>query len=138
GGVLLIGRVAGSYDLDVVLASGDAIRASAEYAAILALVLAGVVTNSAQFPLHFCLPPAIAAPAPVSAYLHSASIVNPGVFLLARLHPALAGTELFFYVVTTVGAITLLVGAWYAIFQHDLKSLLAYSTISHLGLITLL
>ncbi|MBP6797746.1 MAG: monovalent cation/H+ antiporter subunit A [Luteimonas sp.] len=138
GGVLLIGRVVGSYELDAVLASGDAIRASAEYPAILALVLVGAFTKSAQFPLHFWLPQAMAAPTPVSAYLHSATMVKAGVFLLARLHPALAGTDLFFYVVTTIGAITLLVGAWYAIFQHDLKGLLAYSTISHLGLITLL
>src|SRR5690606_763719 len=138
GGVLLIGRVTGSYELDVVLASGDAIRASTLYPAILALVLAGVFTKSAQFPVHFWLPQAMAAPTPVSAYLHSATMVKAGVFLLARLHPALAGTDLFFYVVTSVGAITLLVGAWYAIFQHDLKGLLAYSTISHLGLITLL
>src|SRR5690606_36689426 len=111
---------------------------SPEYPAILGLVLAGVFTKSAQFPLHFWLPHAMAAPTPVSAYLHSATMVKAGVFLLARLHPALAGTDLFFYVVTSVGAITLLVGAWYAIFQHDLKGLLAYSTISHLGLITLL
>ena len=138
GGVLLIGRVVGSYELDDVLAAGDAIRASAEYPAILALVLAGVFTKSAQFPLHFWLPQAMAAPTPVSAYLHSATMVKAGVFLLARLHPALAGTDLFLYVVSSVGAITLLVGAWYAIFQHDLKGLLAYSTISHLGLITLL
>src|SRR5690606_37442674 len=81
---------------------------------------------------------AMAAPTPVSAYLHSATMVKAGVFLLARLHPALAGSDLFFYVVSTVGAATLLLGAWYAIFQHDIKGLLAYSTISHLGLITLL
>ena len=138
GGVLLIGRIVGSYDLDTVLASGDLIRASTLYPWVLALVLAGVFTKSAQFPLHFWLPHAMAAPTPVSAYLHSATMVKAGVFLLARLHPALAGTDLFFYVVTSIGAITLLVGAWYAIFQHDLKGLLAYSTISHLGLITLL
>ncbi|WP_372016195.1 monovalent cation/H+ antiporter subunit A [Pseudoxanthomonas sp. 10H] len=138
GGVLLIGRIVGSYDLDTVLASGDLIRASALYPWVLALVLAGVFTKSAQFPLHFWLPHAMAAPTPVSAYLHSATMVKAGVFLLARLHPALAGTDLFFYVVTSIGAITLLLGAWYAIFQHDLKGLLAYSTISHLGLITLL
>ncbi len=138
GGVLLIWRVVGSHDLDAVLAAGDAIRASAHYPAILALVLAGIFTKSAQFPFHFWLPHAMAAPTPVSAYLHSATMVKAGVFLLARLHPALAGSELFFQVVTTVGAVTLLVGAWFAIFQHDLKGLLAYSTISHLGLITML
>ena len=138
GGVLLIGRVTGSYDLDVVLASGELIAASPLYPAILALVLLGVFTKSAQFPFHFWLPQAMAAPTPVSAYLHSATMVKAGVFLLARLHPALAEGELFFYVVSSIGAITLVAGAWFAIFQHDLKGLLAYSTISHLGLITLL
>ncbi len=138
GGVLLIGRIVGSYDLDVVLAAGDVIRAHALYPWALLLVLAGIFTKSAQFPFHFWLPHAMAAPTPVSAYLHSATMVKAGVFLLARLHPALAGSELFFYVVSGIGAITLLVGAWHAIFQHDLKGLLAYSTISHLGLITML
>ena len=138
GGVILIGQVVGSYELDAVFAAREAIQAAPTYPAILALVLAGIFTKSAQFPFHFWLPHAMAAPTPVSAYLHSATMVKAGVFLLARLHPALAGTEMFFYVVSSVGAATLLVGAWNAIFQHDLKGLLAYSTISHLGLITLL
>ncbi|NZA25360.1 monovalent cation/H+ antiporter subunit A [Luteimonas sp. SJ-92] len=138
GGVLLLGKIAGSFQLDVVLASGDAIRAHPLYAPMLGLVLLGIFTKSAQFPLHFWLPHAMAAPTPVSAYLHSATMVKAGVFLLARLHPALAGSDLFFYTVSGIGAATLLVGAWNAIFQHDLKGLLAYSTISHLGLITLL
>jgi multicomponent K+:H+ antiporter subunit A len=138
GGVLLIGQVVGSFELDAVLAAGDAIRAASTYPAILGLVLLAVFTKSAQFPFHFWLPHAMAAPTPVSAYLHSATMVKAGVFLLVRLHPVLSGTETFFYVVSAVGAITMLVGAWYAIFQHDLKGLLAYSTISHLGLITLL
>jgi len=137
-GVLLIGRIVGSFDLDVVLAAGEQIRASALYPYALFLVLAGIFTKSAQFPFHFWLPHAMAAPTPVSAYLHSATMVKAGVFLLARLHPALAGSDLFFYTVSGIGAITLLIGAWNAIFQHDLKGLLAYSTISHLGLITLL
>ena len=137
-GVLLIGRITGSYELDVVLASGEAIRAHALYPWALGLILLGIFTKSAQFPFHFWLPHAMAAPTPVSAYLHSATMVKAGVFLLARLHPALAGSDLFFYVVSGIGAATLLVGAWFAIFQHDLKGLLAYSTISHLGLITLL
>ncbi|WCE05231.1 monovalent cation/H+ antiporter subunit A [Pseudoxanthomonas sp. JBR18] len=138
GGVLLIGRVVGSFDLDAVLAAGDTLRASPLYPWALCLVLGGIFTKSAQFPFHFWLPQAMAAPTPVSAYLHSATMVKAGVFLLARLHPALAGTDLFFYLVTTIGAITLLVGAWNAIFEHDIKGLLAYSTISHLGLITML
>ena len=138
GGVLLIGRIVGSFDLDTVLGAGDTLRASALYPWALFLVLGGILTKSAQFPFHFWLPQAMAAPTPVSAYLHSATMVKAGVFLLARLHPALAGTDLFFYTVSTIGAVTLLLGAWYAIFQHDLKGLLAYSTISHLGLITML
>jgi len=138
GGVLLIGRIVGSYDLDVVLASGQALRASPWYPAALFLVLGGIFTKSAQFPFQFWLPQAMAAPTPVSAYLHSATMVKAGVFLLARLHPALAGSDLFFYTVSGVGALTLVLGAWNAIFQHDLKGLLAYSTISHLGLITML
>lgn len=138
GGVLLIGRIVGSFELDAVLAAGDVIRNSPLYPYALFLVLAGIFTKSAQFPFHFWLPHAMAAPTPVSAYLHSATMVKAGVFLLARLHPALAGTDLFFYTVSGIGALTLLIGAWNAIFQHDLKGLLAYSTISHLGLITLL
>ncbi len=138
GGVILLGRIVGSYQLDAVLAAGDLIRASELYPIALGLILAGAFTKSAQFPFHFWLPHAMAAPTPVSAYLHSATMVKAGVFLLARLYPALSGTDLFFYVVSTVGAVTMLVGAWNAIFQHDLKGVLAYSTISHLGLITLL
>jgi len=138
GGVLVIGRMVGSYELDVVLASGDLIRSHELYPFALVLVLTGVFSKSAQFPLHVWLPHAMAAPTPVSAYLHSATMVKAGIFLLARLHPALAGTDLFFYTVSGIGALTLLIGAWNAIFQHDLKGLLAYSTISHLGLMTLL
>ncbi|MFC0676834.1 monovalent cation/H+ antiporter subunit A [Lysobacter korlensis] len=138
GGVLLIGQAVGSYELDVVLAAGDVIRAAPTYPLMLALMLAAIFTKSAQFPFHFWLPHAMAAPTPVSAYLHSATMVKAGVFLLARLHPVLSGTDEFFYVVSGIGATTMLIGAWYAIFQHDLKGLLAYSTISHLGLITLL
>ncbi len=137
-GMLLLGVAAGSYELDVVLARGAAIREHALYPVILALVLVGAFTKSAQFPFHFWLPRAMAAPTPVSAYLHSATMVKAGVFLLMRLWPALAGTEAWFVAVGGAGAATLLLGAWCAMFQRDLKGLLAYSTISHLGLITLL
>ncbi len=138
GGVLLLGEVAGGYDLDQVLAAGDVIRAHPWYPAILVLVLLGALTKSAQFPFHFWLPHAMSAPTPVSAYLHSATMVKAGVFLLARLWPALSGTDLWFWIVSLAGLLTLLLGAFSAIFQRDMKGVLAYSTISHLGLITLL
>ncbi|SEI98475.1 monovalent cation/H+ antiporter subunit A [Pseudomonas sp. NFR16] len=137
-GVMLLGHVVGSYDLDRVLASGDAIRAHALYPVLLTLILIGALSKSAQFPFHFWLPHAMAAPTPVSAYLHSATMVKAGVFLLARLWPALSGSEQWFWIVSGAGACTLVIGAYSAIFQTDLKGLLAYSTISHLGLITLL
>ncbi|HVL58406.1 MAG TPA: proton-conducting transporter membrane subunit, partial [Burkholderiaceae bacterium] len=137
-GVLMLGSIVGSYDLETVLASGDLVRAHPDYFLCLVLILAGAFTKSAQFPFHFWLPHAMAAPTPVSAYLHSATMVKAGIFLLARLYPTLAGTPEWFYIVTAVGGATLLVGAFHAIFQHDLKGLLAYSTVSHLGLITML
>jgi len=137
-GVMLLGHIVGSYDLDLVLAAGDQIRAHALYPVMLALVLIGALSKSAQFPFHFWLPHAMAAPTPVSAYLHSATMVKAGVFLLARLWPSLSGSEEWFWIVGGAGALTLLLGAYCAMFQNDLKGLLAYSTISHLGLITLL
>ena len=137
-GVLLLGRMVGSYDLDRVLAAGDLVRAHAWYRPTLVLVLLGAFTKSAQFPFHFWLPRAMSAPTPVSAYLHSATMVKAGIFLLARLYPTLSGTSEWVGIVSTVGMLTLLVGAYSAMWQHDLKGLLAYSTISHLGLITLL
>jgi len=137
-GALLVGHIVGSYDLDRVLAAGDAIRAHPLYLPALVLVLLGAFTKSAQVPFHFWLPHAMAAPTPVSAYLHSATMVKAGVFLLARLYPALGGSDAWFWIVGATGLATLAFAAWVAIFQHDLKGLLAYSTISHLGLITLL
>ncbi|WP_439594327.1 monovalent cation/H+ antiporter subunit A [Falsiroseomonas sp.] len=137
-GMLVLGHIVGSYDLDVVLASGDLIRDHPLYLAALLLILLGALTKSAQFPFHFWLPHAMAAPTPVSAYLHSATLVKAGVFLLARLWPVMAGTDEWTWLVGGAGLITLVLGAYIAIFQNDLKGLLAYSTISHLGLITLL
>ena len=137
-GTVLIGRIVGSYDLATVLASGDTIRNSPLYLPALVLVLAGALTKSAQFPFHIWLPRAMAAPTPISAYLHSATMVKAGIFLMIRLWPVLAGTDAWYWIVGSAGMATLLIGSWSAIFQHDLKGLLAYSTISHLGLITLL
>jgi multicomponent K+:H+ antiporter subunit A len=137
-GVLLLGHMAGSYELDAVLGAGNAIRAHDWYVPALVLVALGALTKSAQFPFHFWLPHAMAAPTPVSSYLHSATMVKAGVFLLIRLWPALAGTEEWTWLLGSAGVATLLIGSFFAIFQHDMKGLLAYSTISHLGLITVL
>lgn len=137
-GLLLLGDMAGSYRMDDVLASSERILADARYPIMLALVLLGAFTKSAQFPFQFWLPHAMAAPTPVSAYLHSATMVKAGIFLMARLHPAIAGSELWSVIVPLVGSVTLLYGAWFALFKTDLKAILAFSTISHLGLITVL
>ncbi|RDL42627.1 monovalent cation/H+ antiporter subunit A [Marinomonas piezotolerans] len=137
-GLLILGNVVGSFDLQTVLDSGDMIRAHALYPVIVVLILIGAFTKSAQFPFHFWLPNAMAAPTPVSAYLHSATMVKAGIFLMARFYPSLAGTELWFLIVSLTGLATFLLGGYLALFQHDLKGLLANSTISHLGLITLL
>ena len=137
-GVLLLGRIVGSYDLDAVLAASGRVQQHAAYLPALLLISLGALTKSAQFPFHFWLPHAMAAPTPVSAYLHSATLVKVGIFLLLRLWPVLSGTPAWSGLIVTLGAITLLLGAYAAIFQHDLKGLLAYSTLSHLGLITVL
>jgi multicomponent K+:H+ antiporter subunit A len=138
GGFILIGQTVGSYNIDQVLSSGELIRHSSRYHPILLLLLLGAFTKSAQFPFHYWLPHAMAAPTPVSAYLHSATMVKAGLFLLARFYPVLSGTTSWFLIVSVTGMLTMLLGAYLALFKHDLKGLLAYSTISHLGLITLL
>jgi len=138
GGFLLLGQMAGSYNLSDILLAGDTIRSHEHYLPMLLLILLGVFTKSAQFPFHFWLPNAMAAPTPVSAYLHSATMVKAGIFLLARLFPALSGTPEWTWIVSTVGIITFLTGSYIALFKHDMKALLAYSTISHLGLIVAL
>jgi len=137
-GIVLLGQMAGTYDLSEMLTRGEQVKAHALYPLMLALILVGCFTKSAQVPFHFWLPEAMAAPTPVSAYLHSATMVKAGIFLLARLYPVIGGTDLFETVVTTVGLTTMVFGAYVAVFRHDIKSLLAYSTISHLGLIVFL
>ncbi len=138
GGMLILGQIAGSYDLSVILQNRDLIQESPYYVPALLLILLGCFTKSAQFPFHFWLPHAMAAPTPVSAYLHSATMVKAGIFLMARMWPVLSGTPEWFVIVTTAGLITMVLGAVIALFKHDLKALLAFSTVSHLGLITML
>ncbi len=138
GGMLILGNIAGSYDLSVILTQKAAIQASDWYLPALILILLGAFTKSAQFPFHFWLPHAMAAPTPVSAYLHSATMVKAGLFLMARMWPVLAGTPEWFWIVATTGLVTMIMAAKIALFKNDLKALLAFSTVSHLGLITML
>jgi len=136
--MLILGSVVGSYELSVILDSRDIILASPYFTSIFVLFFIGVITKSAQFPFHFWLPHAMAAPTPVSAYLHSATMVKAGIFLLARFYPVYGGTDEWMIMVSTAGLLTLLLGAFVAFFKQDLKGLMAYSTVSHLGLITFL
>ncbi|MBT9552439.1 MAG: monovalent cation/H+ antiporter subunit A [Hydrogenophaga sp.] len=138
GGFLLLGQIAGTHELSEMVGRVALIQADPLFVPALLLILLGAFTKSAQFPFHFWLPDAMAAPTPVSAYLHSATMVKAGVFLLMRMHPVLAGTGWFEVIVTGAGLITVLFAAFIALFKHDLKGLLAYSTVSHLGLIVFL
>ena len=136
-GFILIGQSAGTYSLTELLAGGDDLTRSARYPIILALVLAGAFTKSAQFPFHFWLPNAMTAPTPISAFLHSATMVKAGIYLLARLHPVLAGGPAWTITLTLFGAVTALLGAVRAFGQTDLKRVLAYTTLMALGMLTL-
>ncbi len=137
-GLLLIWQVTGIGAMSDLLKGGDALRASPLYLAALILVLGGAFTKSAQFPFHFWLPNAMEAPTPVSAYLHSATMVKAGVYLLMRLNPAMGGTMAWQTILPAFGAATLLVGTLLAIRQTDLKLKLAYTTVSSLGLLVML
>lgn len=137
-GVLLLGQAGGSLELSTLLTQGDRLRAHPLYLPALVLILVGAFTKSAQFPFHFWLPGAMEAPTPVSAYLHSATMVKAGIYLLARLSPALGGTDAWVGILSIVGGATMFVGSWQALVQSDLKRVLAYSTVGALGTLTLL
>ncbi|MCG8606114.1 putative monovalent cation/H+ antiporter subunit A [bacterium] len=137
-GFLLLGHVGGSFELSQLLSNGESVRSNRLYLPILLLILAGAFTKSAQVPFHFWLPGAMAAPTPVSAYLHSATMVKAGIYLMARMNPVLGGTDSWHYTITVVGAVTMLTGALLALPQTDLKRILAFSTVSALGTLTLL
>ncbi|MFC1857751.1 hydrogen gas-evolving membrane-bound hydrogenase subunit E [Thermodesulfobacteriota bacterium] len=134
---LLMGMVAGTFELSEILTKGDIFRNHRLYPPILVLVLFGAFTKSAQFPFHFWLPRAMAAPTPVSAFLHSAAMVKAGIYLLARLHPVLGGTPAWMNTLMLVGAVTAVLGSLAALRQTDLKLILAYSTVTALGLLTM-
>ncbi len=137
-GFVLLGLIAGTFELSEMTGRAAEIQSDPLFVPALLLILLGAFTKSAQFPFHFWLPDAMAAPTPVSAYLHSATMVKAGVFLLMRMHPVLGGSGWFEAIVTAAGLVTVLFAAFIAIFKHDLKGLLAYSTVSHLGLVTFL
>ena len=137
-GVLLMGQIGGSFEISALAADNAAVQGHRLYPLVLALVFAGAFTKSAQVPFHFWLPSAMEAPTPVSAYLHSATMVKAGIYLLARFSPVLGGSDPWLYVVTGFGAATMLVSAYQALHQTDLKKILAYSTVSVLGTLTLL
>lgn len=137
-GLILLALAAGTWEISAMIPLGSAIRTSDLYVPALVLILLGAFTKSAQFPFHFWLPGAMEAPTPVSAYLHSATMVNAGIYLLARLHPALGGTDEWHGLVTAAGAVTMLIGGYLAWQKTDLKQILAYSTVSALGIMTFL
>lgn len=137
-GIILLGSVVGSYSISDWIAHSSEIKASPLYLPGLLCILVGAFTKSAQFPFHFWLPGAMQAPTPVSSYLHSATMVKAGVFLLLTLSPALGGTTEWTYIIPLFGAITMLTGAYFSITQTDLKAILAYTTISALGILILL
>ena len=137
-GIVMLAIAGGSYELSEILNSGDAVREHALYLPLLILILLGAFTKSAQVPFHFWLPNAMAAPTPVSAYLHSATMVKAGVYLLARLNPSLGGTEVWFTVLALFGAATMFTGVFLAFRSTGIKSVLAYSTVMALGTLTML
>lgn len=138
GGIVLLGIAGGSFSIRELLGAfggqAGALQGHPFYPAIVLLVLLGAFTKSAQAPFHLWLPGAMAAPTPVSAYLHSATMVKAGIFLTAKMGMLLGGTELWFAVVSGVGMITMALGSYLAVQQKDLKALLAFSTVSQLGL----
>ncbi|SHF60120.1 multisubunit sodium/proton antiporter, MrpA subunit [Mariniphaga anaerophila] len=137
-GIVLLGSVVDSYSFSDWLSNANAIKESNLYLPGLLLILAGIFTKSAQFPFHFWLPGAMQAPAPVSSYLHSATMVKAGIFLLARLSPVLGGTPEWTYIISLTGVLTMLTGSYFAITQTDLKGILAFTTINALGVLVLL
>lgn len=131
-GLTVMGAAAGSTELADILATGN-LQDHPWYAGFALLIMLACFTKSAQFPFHFWLPGAMSAPSPASAYLHSATMVKAGIYLLARLYPVLGNSSLWMHVLMGIGLTTMAVGALAAIRQRDLKGLLAYSTVSKLG-----
>jgi multicomponent Na+:H+ antiporter subunit A len=135
---VLLAQASGTASLSTLLGGGSSLAGHPLYRSIAVLVLLAAFTKSAQFPFHFWLPNAMQAPTPVSAYLHSATMVKAGIYLVARMSPILGGTPLWDGAAMAVGAATMVGGAYRALLETDLKRVLAYSTIGALGLMMLL
>ena len=136
-GLIMLGQASDTYLLSEIIAKGSVITEHAHYPIILTLILIGAFTKSAQFPFHFWLPNAMAAPSPVSAYLHSATMVKAGIYLMMRLQPSLGGTEEWFYALSIAGGTTAVWSSMMALRQTDMKLMLAWTTVMALGTITL-
>ena len=137
-GLILLGFITGSYSFTEILASDLQIHEHGFYTAATVCILIGAFTKSAQVPFHFWLPNAMAAPTPVSAYLHSATMVKAGIYLLARLNPSMSGDALWSGSLMLFGAATMLTGAYLAFSSTGIKKVLAYSTVMALGTLTML
>jgi multicomponent Na+:H+ antiporter subunit A len=137
-GLIILSIITGTVNLSELAAQSDIIQSSELFIPAMILVLGGAFTKSAQFPFYFWLPNAMAAPTPVSAYLHSATMVKAGIYLMARLNPALGGNDYWNYTLAIAGGATMIIGAWTAIINTDLKRILAYTTVSVLGTLTML
>ncbi len=137
-GLIMLGAVGGSFELSELLSRGGTVRQHALYMPLTALVLVGAFTKSAQFPFHFWLPNAMEAPTPVSAYLHSSTMVKAGIYLMARLNPVLGATDLWQTTLMIVGGATMVIAAYLGYRQRMFKPILAYSTVATLGILTFL
>ncbi|WP_239257016.1 Na+/H+ antiporter subunit A [Listeria ilorinensis] len=135
GGFILLHIMTDSFSVREIIASGPAITGNPLFVPAMIFILLGAFTKSAQVPFHVWLPDAMEAPTPVSAYLHSATMVKAGIYIVARFTPLFAVSEVWFWTIAIVGIITLLWGSINATKKNDLKAILAYSTISQLGLI---
>ncbi|WP_114010165.1 putative monovalent cation/H+ antiporter subunit A [Cohaesibacter intestini] len=137
-GLILMGYAGGTMEMSELIVIGDVLREHSLYVPMLILILLGAFTKSAQYPFHSWLRNAMEAPTPVSAYLHSATMVKAGVYFLMRVHPVMGSTELWMYTLQIVGGFTMLMGTRMALRQLDLKKALAYTTIASLGLLVML
>jgi len=135
---VMMNSITGTYSIHELLSHADILQSNSQYYLLIAFLFLGAFTKSAQFPFHFWLPGAMKAPTPVSAYLHSATMVKAGIYLLARFTPVLSDGAVWNLVLMIIGGTTMVIGAFLSVFKVDMKGVLAYSTISALGILVFL